>query len=62
MKNRAAPQMNYSILEMHKLSPRMESSRGDESHSYDDGNHSKRIQETLEGVLGGTIKMIPSKT
>jgi hypothetical protein len=35
--------MNYSILEAYKLGPRMESSRGDELHSYDNGNYSKRV-------------------
>jgi hypothetical protein len=54
--------MDYSILEVHKLGPRMELSRRNELHSYDDGDNSKGIQETLEGVLGGIIKAIPSKT
>jgi hypothetical protein len=53
--------MSYSILKVHKFGPGMESSRRDEMHSYDDGNHSKGIQETLESVLRGVIKMIPSK-
>jgi hypothetical protein len=35
--------MNYRILEVYKLGPRMELSRGDESHSYDDGNYSKGV-------------------
>jgi len=61
MENRTTPQTDYSVLEAHKLGPRMELSRRDELHSYDDGDNSKGIQETLEGVLGGTIKMIPSK-
>jgi hypothetical protein len=39
----------------------MKLSRRDELHSYDDGDNSKGIQETLEGVFGGTLKMIPSK-
>jgi hypothetical protein len=42
-------------------SPGMESSRGDELHSHDNGNYSQGIQKTLESVFRGTFKMIPSK-
>jgi hypothetical protein len=60
-KDRTTPQTSYSIPKVHKLGPRMELSRRDEPHSYDDENNSKGIQETLKGVFGGTLKTIPSK-
>jgi hypothetical protein len=41
-KDRTTPWMNYSVLEVYKLGPRMELSR-DELHSYDDGNYSKGV-------------------
>jgi hypothetical protein len=40
----------------------MELSRGDKLHSYDNVNYSKGIQKTLESVLGGTLKTVPSKS
>jgi hypothetical protein len=43
MENRTTPQTDYSVLEAHKLGPRMELSRRDELHSYDDGDNSKGI-------------------
>jgi hypothetical protein len=61
-KDRAAPQEDYGILEVHKSGPRMESSRGDESHSYDNENHSQRIQKTLASVFRRTLITIPSES
>jgi hypothetical protein len=54
--------MNYSVLEAYKLGPRIESSKRNESHSYDNGNYPQGIQKTLESVFGGALTMIPSKS